>query len=136
MHAGPNPAHVVNIDFFWIWPWLLHVVQLVAKHAAQVDLLLDAHDLEATLGCNGRSLARKLLSDPVWLPQEQLPLVISLRCVASVKLPQQSYDLAQSVSLLRIVKVFHAGAKPRPSMQALPPGELRSKANHQTDYCD
>lgn len=64
---------MVNVHFFWIWLWLVHVVQLAAR---QVNLLLDAHDVDASLGCYGEGLARALLSEPVCLPQEQVPLVI------------------------------------------------------------
>ena len=39
--AGPNPTHQVHVTFFWIWLWLIHIVQLKAR---QVELLMDCTD--------------------------------------------------------------------------------------------
>ena len=63
----------MHVHFFWIWLWLVHIVRLGAR---QVDLLMDCDPPDACLGRYGIGLATALLSEPMWLSQQERPIVI------------------------------------------------------------
>ena len=70
---GPNPIHQVHVHFFWIYLWLTRIIRAPLNSIA---LLMDCQQPDACLGEYGRGLSRALLSEPVWLPQLEAPLVV------------------------------------------------------------